>query len=193
MICFRRFLLINGSVLLLGLAAACARTGNPSQGNTPPVAANNAPVAFPMLTRSSADSPNNVNANNAPVQPIYANNASVITETDDAVITLTNDFAGNRIETKVFKAHPLVNKVIVITARNRQQRARLYGNRGETRDLPPDLLPKALELNADALAAALGLGKPASKTVKAPSVAAPTPARAGEPEKKGTPGTDPPQ
>lgn len=192
MICFRRFLLINGSVLLLGLAAACARTGNPSQGNTPPVAANNAPAAFPMLARSSADSPN-VNANNGPVQPIYANNASVITETDDAVITLTNDFAGNRIETKVFKAHPLVNKIIVITARNRQQRARLYGNRGETRDLPPDLLPKALELNADALAAALGLGKPASKTVKAPSVAAPTPARAGEPEKKGTPGTDPPQ
>lgn len=176
-------------IIHLGLVSALALAGCTRSAATRPAADNqNAnlvnlppPGAAPLTASGANANASNLNANAGPVLPVAVPNASAITETDDAVITSTTDYSGNRIETRVFKAHPRLNKIIIITARNRTQQGRVYGNRGEVRELPAALFKSALTLSGEELADAVGIAMnraaPKVPVVVPASTPVPTPAK----------------
>jgi hypothetical protein len=84
--------------------------------------------------------------------------------------TAVYDNLGNRIETREFRAHPRISKVVVYTPVKGTKEARVYGNRGEVRPLPAKLVVNALILSGDDLADAVGIAMD-----KSPKKAAPPP------------------
>lgn len=178
------------------LCAACARREPEINRNMPTDAP---PIVAPVMPGGNNANTANLNAN-APAFPIDATNATTVTELQDSVITSTNDNVGNRIETRVFRAHPRLSQVVVITGKNKQKRARVYGNRGEVRELPVGVTQNALIWSGDDLADAVGIAldkAPKKNANQLPPLenATPTPkpsvSPTPKPKTEATPATEP--
>jgi hypothetical protein len=144
------FLVWTCAALLLW--AACARREQDINRNLP----DNAPPIIAPPAPANAGNANAANLNaNTPVFP--ATNAATVTELQDSVITSTNDNLGNRIETRVFRAHPRLSQVVVLTPVKGRKQARVYGNKGEVRELPANVVINALIYSGDDLADAVGI------------------------------------
>ncbi len=89
---------------------------------------------------------------------------------DNSSIVTTTALDGTKVETRTFKSHALVSKVVVTTA-GENRTARVSSTDGEERDLPSEMIPTALEANGDALAAAVGFGVQKGKSVETTRVA----------------------
>jgi hypothetical protein len=94
---------------------------------------------------------------------------------DDSEIITTNA-NGVKIETRTFKSHPRISKVVVTTG-NGKTMARIFLINGDERELPESAVPNALEAGGDQLASAAGLvdekAKPAQSAKAASRKAAP--------------------
>jgi serine/threonine protein kinase len=88
---------------------------------------------------------------------------------DSEIITMT-DANGLKTETRTFKSHPRISKVVVTTD-NGKQTARIVLNNGGERELPQSTIPTALEASGDQLATAAGLIDDAGKSVQSTKVA----------------------
>ena len=178
----RIFLAGLGAIALL--FAACARAEPEINRNMPD---NAQPIVVPPV--SSGGNNTNLNAN-TPAFPTEATNATTVTELQDSVITSTNDNVGNRIETRVFRAHPRLSQVVVVTGKNKHKSGRIYGNRGEVKEIPGSLIQNALILNGDELADAVGIAPDKSPKRNAPQLPAlekPTPTPTPKPVASPTP------
>ncbi|HEY0379718.1 MAG TPA: serine/threonine-protein kinase [Pyrinomonadaceae bacterium] len=76
---------------------------------------------------------------------------------DDSSIVTTAAPDGTKTETRTFKSHALVSKVVVTTAGGNST-ARVSSTGGVERELSAAMVPTALEASGDALAAAVGFG-----------------------------------
>lgn len=81
----------------------------------------------------------------------------MIVAPDNSEIVTSTDEGGTRTETRTFKSHPRVSRVVVVTTLNGKQAARLFTNSGDERVLPENAIPTALEASGDQLAIAAGL------------------------------------
>ncbi|HJU53305.1 MAG TPA: serine/threonine-protein kinase, partial [Pyrinomonadaceae bacterium] len=107
--------------------------------------------------------------------PLMKVSEQAVDAPDNSAIVTTTAPDGTKTETRTFKSHALVSKVVVTTA-GENRTARVSSVRGEERDLPSEMIPTALEANGDALAAAAGLGVNKGKTAE-PITIASRPAR----------------
>ena len=179
----RIFLAGLGAIALL--FAGCARAEPEINRNMPD---NAQPIVVPPVS-SGANANANLNAN-TPAFPTEATNATTVTELQDSVITSTNDNVGNRIETRVFRAHPRLSQIVVITGKNKHKSGRIYGNRGEVKEIPASLIQNALILNGDELADAVGIALDKSPKRNAPQLPAlekPTPTPTATPKPVASP------
>jgi serine/threonine protein kinase len=87
----------------------------------------------------------------APAIPV---SEQLIAAPDDSEIATTTDANGTKTETRTFKSHPRVAKLIITTGDGKQL-ARVYFRTGEERDLPVDKIQTALEASGDELALAV--------------------------------------
>ncbi len=96
--------------------------------------------------------------------PLLKVSEQTVDAPDNSLITTTTAPDGTKTETRTFKDHALVQKVVVTTF-EQQRTARVTSLQGDERELPADLIPTALEADGDALAAAVGFaaGKGATK------------------------------
>ena len=118
-------------------------------------------------------------SNAAPTIPVAE---QMILAPDNSEIVTRTDANGVKTETRTFKSHPRVLKVVLTTS-NGQRTARLFPINGQERELPEYTLPTVLEATGDQLATAAGLidekgkasqdGKVASRKA-APPVKAPS-------------------
>jgi serine/threonine protein kinase len=104
-------------------------------------------------------------ANTAPLTAILQQSVAA---PDDSEIVTTTDASGVKTETRTFKSHSHVSKVVVTTV-NGKQTARVYSLSGGEQDLAEAQIPTALEASGDALALAAGFIK--MKTDQDPKVA----------------------
>jgi hypothetical protein len=151
----RFFLVTAGAVAVLW--AACARPEPDINRNMPD---NTQPITVPTIAQGGRDpfaNANSANLNANASLPVNATNAATVTELEDSVITSTNDNLGNRFETRVFRAHPRLSQVVVITSTKGRKEARVYGNKGEVKPLAAALVKNALIWNGDDLADAVGI------------------------------------
>lgn len=102
--------------------------------------------------------------------PVMKVSEQTVDAPDNSVITTTTASDGTRTETRTFKDHALVSKVVVTTFET-QQTARVTSVRGDERELPTDMLPDALKASGDALAAAVGFGSGKGASKETPRVA----------------------
>jgi serine/threonine protein kinase len=91
---------------------------------------------------------------------------------DDSEIVTTLGANGLKTETRIFKSHPRISRVVVTTT-DGMQRAEVYSANGEVRALPQDRVSTALEATGDALSLAAGFvgekGKSAQVATKVAS------------------------
>lgn len=76
---------------------------------------------------------------------------------DDSQIKTMIDGFGNRIETRMFVNHPLLQRIILRTFTNGQKKAFVYGQNGDVNDLPDEMQDKAMNGSANELAKAAGI------------------------------------
>jgi hypothetical protein len=107
---------------------------------------------------------------------------------DDSEIITTNA-NGLKIETRTFRNHPRISKVVVTTV-NGKTTARLFLINGDERELPESTIPSALEAGGDQLASAAGLIDEKAKPAQGAKVAA---RKASPPLKSQSPKTGPQQ
>jgi serine/threonine protein kinase len=88
---------------------------------------------------------------------------------DDSEIITTNA-GGLKIETRTFRNHPRVSKVVVTTD-NGKTTARIFFVNGDERELPESAIPSALEAGGDQLASAAGLMDEKAKPAQGAKVA----------------------
>lgn len=88
----------------------------------------------------------------APTIPV--SEQMILAPDNSEVVTMTDAF-GTKTETRTFKSHPRVSKVIVTTSEGRRM-AQVYSMTGEARNLPEDRMASALEATGDSLAEAVG-------------------------------------
>jgi hypothetical protein len=72
---------------------------------------------------------------------------------DNSEITTTTDANGVKTETRTFKSHPRISKVVLINS-NGQTTARVFFINGDERELPAVAISRALEATGDELAIA---------------------------------------
>jgi hypothetical protein len=160
-------------VVAAGLALAACGSKEPDINRNMPT--DTAPITVPTVAQGGRDPFSTASPSATPAFPIEANNSSAVTETDDSFITSTNDNLGNRIETRSFKASARLSKVVVLTPPKGRKQARVYGNRGEVKELPAALVLNALIMTADELADAVGIAMDKSPKRTAPPVEKPSP------------------
>ncbi len=106
---------------------------------------------------------------------------------DNSVITTTTASDGTRTETRTFNGHALVSRVVVTTF-EKQRTARVTSTRGDERELPADVIPRALEASGDELAAAVGFAAEKGASKETPRVAG----KQSAPRPRPTPKQSPP-
>ncbi|HUQ32108.1 MAG TPA: protein kinase [Pyrinomonadaceae bacterium] len=99
---------------------------------------------------------------------------------------ITTNAGGLKIETRTFKSHPRVSKVVV-TNDNGKTTARIFFVNGDERELPESAIPSALEAGGDQLASAAGLMDEKAKPAQGAKVAV---RKANPPLKSQSPKTD---
>ncbi|HEX8922923.1 MAG TPA: hypothetical protein VF766_15720, partial [Pyrinomonadaceae bacterium] len=102
---------------------------------------------------------------------------------DNSEITTTTDSSGVKTETRTFKSHTRISKVVV-TNSNGRQTARLFLLNGDERELPEGAIPTALEATGDELATIAGL---MNEKVKSPAPDAKVASRKAVPPVKESP------
>jgi serine/threonine protein kinase len=95
--------------------------------------------------------------------PVLGVSQQAITAPDDSEIVTTLDANGVKTETRTFKSHAHIAKVVVTTEGN-QRHAQVHSLNGDVRDLPEAAVATALEATGDSLAAAVGFMNPPEKT-----------------------------
>jgi serine/threonine protein kinase len=100
---------------------------------------------------------------------------------DNSEIITTAGADGATTQTRAFKSHPSVAKVVVVTSgegKVRQQAAQVHSMSGEVRALPQDRVATALEATGDSLAEAVGFTTPVDEKGKGVVAAKPDNRRA---------------
>jgi hypothetical protein len=106
-------------------------------------------------TQSNMNSAANTNSSPA--------NTAAVTAPDNSEVTTTTDNNGVKTETRTFKSHPRVSKVVV-TTRGGTRTAKVYSANGEEKDVGTSD-PDVLQATGDAIADAAGWVKDKSLTV----------------------------
>lgn len=102
--------------------------------------------------------------------PVMKVSEQAVDAPDNSSIITTTTPDGTRTETRTFKSHALVSKVVVTTA-GETRTARVSSLGGEERDLPAEMIHTALEVTGDALASAVGFGVQKGKSAETTQVA----------------------
>jgi hypothetical protein len=84
---------------------------------------------------------------------------------DDSEIVTTTDAGGVKTETRTFKSHPRVARVVITTS-DKTRTGQLFSVSGEVRDLPQDMLADALQSSGDSLADAANFARPTDEKSK---------------------------
>ncbi|HKQ50837.1 MAG TPA: serine/threonine-protein kinase [Pyrinomonadaceae bacterium] len=87
--------------------------------------------------------------------PVMKVSEQTVDAPDNSVITTTTAPDGTKTETRTFNSHALVSKVVVTTF-EKTRTARVTSLQGEERELPSEMVARALDADGDALAAAGG-------------------------------------
>jgi serine/threonine protein kinase len=99
----------------------------------------------------------------APTVPVSGQ--TIVAPDNSEIVTTLND-SGLKTETRTFKSHARISKVVVTTVEEGKQTAQVYSLAGEARDLPQDRVMTALEATGDSLAAAVGFVSPSDEKIK---------------------------
>ena len=84
---------------------------------------------------------------------------------DNSEIMTVLNAGGVKTETRTFKSHSRISKVVITTGEGKQT-AQVYSIAGEARDLPQDKVMTALEATGDSLAEAVGFVSPGDDKIK---------------------------
>ncbi|HYG80105.1 MAG TPA: protein kinase [Pyrinomonadaceae bacterium] len=103
--------------------------------------------------------------------PLMKVSEQAVDAPDNSSIVTTVAPDGTKTETRTFKSHALVSKVVVTTF-EKTRAARVTSTEGEERELPAGMIPTALEASGDELAAAVGFGAGKTKSAAPTRVAA---------------------
>jgi hypothetical protein len=79
---------------------------------------------------------------------------------DGSKISVTVDAYGNKSETRYFDNDPRLELVLLKTSVNGQKQVYVYGQNGQVKDLPSNMINNALNSPADELARAAGITEP---------------------------------
>ena len=79
------------------------------------------------------------------------------TGSDGSEIQAMTDGFGNRIETRVFQAHPLLQRIVLRTFADGRKKVFVYGQNGEVNNLPEEMSDKSMAAPADELAQSAGI------------------------------------
>ncbi len=107
--------------------------------------------------------------------PVLKVSEQAVDAPDNSSVVTTTAPDGTKTETRTFKGHALVSKVVV-TTNGENRTARVSSTAGEERELTAEMVPNALEATGDALAAAVGFGVQKEKSAE-PTKVASRPAR----------------
>jgi hypothetical protein len=77
--------------------------------------------------------------------------------TDNSEIVVMEDNFGNRVETRTFRSHQRVTCVILSTHADGKKEIKVYGQNGELRTLPADMLDRVMTARGDEIANAAGI------------------------------------
>jgi hypothetical protein len=132
----KRVLLYSGLISLMLVAFGCSGANN-NGANDNGVSSALAPTSTVSPTQS----------------PVTADSTSTVEES--SVETATSP-SGVKTETRTFKNHSRVSKVVVTTTPSGKKSARVYSNSGESRELPENKVSGALTATGDDLADAAG-------------------------------------
>ena len=77
--------------------------------------------------------------------------------TDNSQISVMIDGFGNKTETRLFSNHPLLQRIVVRTFVNGQKKVFVYGNNGDVKHLPPNMMDKVMTASANTLAKSAGI------------------------------------
>jgi serine/threonine protein kinase len=94
-------------------------------------------------------------ASSTAAAPVMKVSEQAVDAPDNSAIVTTVAADGTRTETRTFKTHVLVSKVVVTTA-GEKRTARVSSRGGDERDLPAEMIPDALVASGNALATAVG-------------------------------------
>jgi hypothetical protein len=76
---------------------------------------------------------------------------------DNSQLTTMIDGHGNKTETRVFNTHPRLRMVLLRTFANGQKQVFIYGQNGEVKELPENMLDGVINRQADEIANSAGL------------------------------------
>ncbi|HEX8250896.1 MAG TPA: hypothetical protein VF599_22165 [Pyrinomonadaceae bacterium] len=76
---------------------------------------------------------------------------------DNSQIVIMKDNFGNKVETRTFRFHPRLACVILRTAADGKREVLVYGQNGDLKTLPPEMIDRAMTARSDELANAAGI------------------------------------
>lgn len=167
-----KFIITIVSLSLIVLIAGCSSKQTANSNTVNPATNTNA-----NPTTTTTDANTNTTAQNPTTQqsPINSQDPTQNMEVkpnpprpgpDNSEITVVmNPKDGSVTETRVFKSHSTVSKLIRLTDSKLQKSARVYDKQGNVKDLPQDKFESAMQMMGDDLAKAVGFALPKTKEV----------------------------
>lgn len=162
------------TVISLSLTALIAGCSSNQTANTNTVNLTNNTNANPTTT--TTDTNTNTTAQNPTTQPspISTQDPTQNVEVkpnpptpgpDNSEITIVMNKDGSVTETRVFKSHSTISKLIRFTDVKVQKSAKVYDKNGNVKDLPQDKFEASMQMMGDDLARAVGFAVPKTKEV----------------------------
>lgn len=162
------------TVISLSLTALIAGCSSNQTANTNTVNPTNNTNANPTTT--TTDTNTNTTAQNPTTQPspISTQDPTQNVEVkpnpptpgpDNSEITIVMNKDGSVTETRVFKSHSTISKLIRFTDVKVQKSAKVYDKNGNVKDLPQDKFEASMQMMGDDLARAVGFAVPKTKEV----------------------------